>query len=490
MQKSVCFLQITPFPWTIQPDIIFAGLDCDDKERKRAVPRVHTFTQKENLMSQSTERQKLAVLDGPKAVTAGAPNWPHFSDEEISAVTECLKRSREDWKWACSAAGGGPAEELESIFAEYLGRQHAVSTCGGGPALHIACMAAGVGLGDEVITTPYSWGQTSACILQAGGVPVFADISPRTLTLDPECIEDKVTDATKAIVLVHIYGVPADMDGVMEVARRHDLVVIEDCAQAQGSRYKGDLIGTHGDISCFSIGSGKNLAVGEGGMIATDERELYEKCLLAGMHPGRTKGEIEDPELSDRVDSLIYTYRIGTFSAALACRQMERLEEMNAWRRRNAAKLREELDDVPGIAPLDLPEGHDPAYHMIPWSFVPDDVPGVSRSQYVRALSAEGVPIGGSYVGTPIHLRRTFQRKEWWLGNGYPWAASDRGDDISYGRGDCPVAERRCSELDLRLGGGTWWKDVTPLIEQIGQAFRKVADQMELVKEVGKSDSG
>lgn len=439
-------------------------------------------------MTQNTGNEQLAVFDGPKTVTADAPNWPFFSDEEIEAVNACLEHSREDWKYACSAAGGGPAEELEGIFADYLGREFTVSTCGGGPALHIACMAAGIGLGDEVITTPYSWGQTTSCILQAGGIPIFGDIDPRTLTLDPDSIEEQITDATKAIVLVHIFGVPADMDRIMEVARCHDLKVIEDCAQAQGSRYKGDLVGTHADISCFSIGSGKNLAVGEGGMIATDDRQLYEKCLLTGMHPGRTGGEIQDPDLKKRIDSLIYTYRIGTFSAALACRQMERLEEMNRWRRRNAARLREEIEQMPGIRPLDLPDGHDPAYHMIPWTFVPEEVPGVSRTQYIRALAAEGVPIGGSYVGTPIHLRRTFQKKEWWLGGGYPWAASERTQEITYHEGDCPVAERRCAELDLRIGGGTWWKDVTPLIEQIGQAFRKVTGQIERVKETGQSE--
>ena len=435
-------------------------------------------------MTQSAEKEKLAVFDGEPTVTADAPNWPYFADEEIEAVRRCMEKSREDWKWACSAVGGGPAEELEEMFEDYLGREFAVSTCGGGPALHIACMAAGIELGDEVITTPYSWGQTVSCILQAGGVPIFADINPRTLTLDPDAIEEQITEATKAIVLVHIYGVPAEMDRIMELAQQHDLMVIEDCAQAQGSRYKGDLVGTHAHLSCFSIGSGKNLAVGEGGMIATDDRQLYEKCLLSGMHPGRTGGEIEDEDLKDRVDSLIYTYRIGVFSAALGCKQMERLEEMNQWRRRNAANLREELRDVPGIHPLDLPEGHDPAYHILPWTFAADEVPGVARQQYIRALSAEGVPIGGSYVGTPIHLRRTFQRKEWWLGNGYPWAASDRGDDITYSEGDCPVAEQRCSELDLKMGGGTWWKDVSPLIEQIGQAFRKVTGQLGRVSEI------
>ncbi len=430
------------------------------------------------------EYGKLAVLGGEPTVTENSPAWPYFDDGDIEAVRECMLKSREDWRWACSAVGGGPAQELEELFQEHLGRKHALSTCGGGPALHIACMAAGIGLGDEVITTPYSWGQTTACILQAGGIPVFADISPETLTIDPESIEEQMTDKTKAIVLVHIYGIPADMGPIMELAGRYGLTVIADCAQAHGSRYNGQFVGTYADIACFSIGSGKNLAAGDAGMLVTENRELYEKALLAGMHPGRVGKEITNAELKDRVDSLIYTYRISTFSAALACNQMKRLEEMNSWRRRNAALLVRELQDVPGIAPLEIPDICDPAYHILPFTFVADEVPGVERHQYIAALSAEGVPIGGSYVGTPINLRRTFQQKEWWLGYGYPWKASERSEKMTYEKGDCPVAEKRCSELDLSMGGGSWWKDVSPLIKQIGAAFRKVASNIEQVRNI------
>ena len=136
--------------------------------------------------------------------------------------------------------------------------------------------------------------------------------------------------------------------------------------------------------------------------------------------------------------------------------------------------MKEALADVPGIRPLDLPEDRDPVWHMIHWTFIPEELPGVSREQFIKVLRAERVPIGGSYVGTPIHLRPTFQRKEWWLGKGYPWKANPRGEEIVYRRGNCPVAERRCAEQDLILGGGSWWKDVSSLIDQIAEAFRKV----------------
>jgi dTDP-4-amino-4,6-dideoxygalactose transaminase len=430
------------------------------------------------------EKQELAVFGGVKAVTLRPPHWPHISDDEIEELRQTILRSRTDWTEACCAVGGGIAEKLEHRFAGWLGREHAVATCGGGAALHIACMAAGVRLGDEVITTPYSWGQTVSCILQAGGVPRFGDIDPERLTLDPATVEPLVNDRTRAIVVAHIYGIPADIEGIVAVARRHGLTVIEDCAQAQGSRERGRLVGTQGDLACFSIGSGKNIAAGDGGLLLCDDRGLYERALMAGMHPGRTSKEVQDPELRRKIDSLIYTYRINTFTAAVAYRQMDRLEQLNGWRRKNAARLRETLDAVPGLRPQALPDGVDPAWHMVPWTFVADEVPGVTREQYIRALAAEGVPISGSYVGTPIHLRRAFQNKEWWLGGGYPWAANPQDADIVYREGDCPVAERRCSELDLRIGGGSWYEDVSPMIEQIADAFRKVTAAVEWLKEV------
>jgi len=432
----------------------------------------------------SVKTEALAVLGGPRAVSLSTPKWPFFSDAEIEAVRECLLRGREDWREACTAAGGGTCEALETRFAESLGRKHAIATAGGGPALHIACLAAGVGLGDEVITTPYSWGQTVSCILQAGGIPVFGDVHPETLTLDPATVEAKITDRTKAIVACSLYGIPADLDALMAIAAKHDLIVIEDCAQAQGSRYKGTPVGTRGHFGCFSIGSGKNLAAGDGGMLVTDDQLLYERALLAGMHPARNSREVQTPELREKLDSLIYTYRINGFTAALALAQMDRVEDLNDWRRKNLAALAEALDGMPGIRDQDLPDHLDPAWHMKPWTFVPETVPGVSKAQYVKALAAEGVPINGGYVGTPTHLRQVFRDKDWWLGNGYPWAATERGRAMVYAKGDCPVAERRCGELDLILGGGSWYVDLSELVDQIRAAFEKVTADLDQLRQV------
>lgn len=428
--------------------------------------------------------EELAVFGGPKTVTLGAKPWPCFSDEEIEAVKEDLIRSRSDWREACTAVGGGTSGELETRFAAMLGREHAIATAGGGPALHIACLAAGVGLGDEVITTPYSWGQTVSCILQAGGIPIFADLDPESLTIDPATVEPLITERTKAIVVCDIFGSPADMDALMAIAKQHNLIVIEDCAQAQGSLYRGTQVGTRGHFGCFSIGSGKNLAAGDGGILVCDDRRLYELALLAGMHPGRNSKEIEIPELKEQVDSLIYTYRINAFTAALALKQMDRVDDLNSQRRANINALAKALEPMPGIRDQRLPDYCDPCWHMKVWTFVPEEVPGVSRKQYCKALQAEGVPLSDGYVRTPIHLRYIFRNKDWWLGNGYPWAATEHGRELVYAKGDCPVAEQRCDELDLHLGGGAWYGDLSELVGQVEAAFAKVTAAPERLRKV------
>jgi len=434
-------------------------------------------------MGGKTKTDELAVFGGPKTVTEGLPHWPYVTDEEADEVRQTLIDSREDWTQICSAAVGGRSEKLEERFASEVGVEFAIATAGGGPSLHIACMSV-VEMGDEVIATPFSWGQTISCIVQAGGVPIFADIDPETLTLDPAKIEEKITEFTKAIVLVDIGGIPADMDEIMKVAERHNLIVIEDCAQAQGSLYRGTQVGSRGHYGCFSIGSGKNIAAGDGGVLVTNDRELYEKALLSGMHPARTNQQITIPKFKERIDNLIFTYRINALTAALALKMMDRLEELNGWRRRNVRELAQEIEGVPGIRPLRLPHHLDPAWHIAYWTFVPEEVPGVSRTQYLKALQAEGVPIGGSYVGTPIYLRRMFQNKETHFGKGYPWTANPRNKDIVYSKGDCPVAEKRCWELDLIMYGGSCWKDMSAVTKQIGQAFRKVTSQIERLKEI------
>jgi len=427
---------------------------------------------------------RLAVLGGEKTVTRGTGPWPRIGEEEIAAVVEALRKVNTDYNCISSLLGGGPVAEFERNFAQYIGADLAMTTAGGGPALHIAVMAAGVEAGDEVIVSPYSWGQTVSCILQQNAIPVFADIDARTYNLDPATIEARITDSTRAIMVVHIYGNPADMDGIMAVAAKHNLPVIEDCAQAVGAAYRGRRVGAIGDAGCFSFGDSKNLIGGEGGALLTSDERLYELAGLMGQHPARHTPYVKDEALKKHIDSLIYTYRIHPVAAVLATVGLKHLDELNAQRRANAEYFSRGLAEIPGVEPPYVAPDCEHVYHIYSPTFVPEQVEGVGRHRFVEALSAEGVPINPGYVQTPIYLRPRHQEHAYYYGKGCPWSCHFAKRVVEYHRGDCPVAERRCDEHEMSMQGSVAWiGDQTELMDQYLDAFRKVVENLDELRE-------
>ena len=429
-------------------------------------------------------KEKLAILGGERTVTLSTPRWPAVGDEEIDAVTEALKKSREDTRYLSAPAGGGPIAEFEERFAAFMGARYALSMSGGGPALHTAVMASGAECGDEIIVSTYTWGQTVSCILQHNGIPIFADIDPKTYNLDPDAVEARITDRTKAIVVVHLYGNPADMDPIMAVAEKHGLIVIEDCAQAIGAVYKGRRVGSIGHFGCFSIGDGKNMVGGEGGMLVTNDHRLYQQALLCGHHPARHNQDLVDEDLKAWSDSLIYTYRMHPLCAVIANIQIDSLDGWNAERRANADRLSAGLSEIPGIEPPYVAEGSEHIYHIYSPSFVPEELEGVPRERFVEVLQAEGVPISTGYVKKSIHLRRRLQERQYFYGKGCPWTCGYVGRDVTYHEGDCPVAEERCANRELTIGGSTAWRgDQREMIDQYLAAFRKVRNNLDVLRQ-------
>jgi len=419
----------------------------------------------------------LAILGGARAVPEDAklPQWPWLSDVDVAAGTEALKKAQSDESYLSAAGGGGVMGEFEANLGKFLGVPHVVTTAGCGPALHMAIVACGVEAGDEVIVTPYTWGQSIACALQQCAIPVFADIDPETFTMDPKTIEKKITPRTKAIVVVHIYGHPADMDAIMPIARRHNLAVIEDCAQAEFARYKGKRVGTIGDIGCYSMGSGKNLIGGEGGALATRDELLYKRAVTFGMHPGRFRKIIKGvPHLETYASSLIYTYRAHPLYCVLANSQLKRVDEMNEWRRKNAHHLTAALKESKLlIPPVEKPDCEH-VYHIYSPRFQPQEAKGLVVGEFVKAMKAEGAGFGNSYVGTPFHMQPTFRDRVYWYGKGLPWSLRSPADQIVYRQGDCPVVEKHIREHDIYINSGPWYVDVRPVLDQWIAAFRKV----------------
>lgn len=272
---------------------------------------------------------------------------PIIGDEEIEAVTEVLKSGM--------LAQGSKVDEFQKEFAKYCDSKYGIATSSGTTALHAALLAAGVEKDDEVITTPFTFAATSNSILYSNAKPVYCDIEPETFNLDPEKIEEKITDKTKAILPVHLYGQPADMAPILDIAEDHDLKVIEDAAQAHGSTYNGKKIGSIGDLGCFSFYPTKNMTTGEGGMVTTNDEELEEKTSMIRAH-----GESKRYEQS----LLGYNYRMTDIAASIGLVQLNHIDEFNQKRNENAQYLNEGLEGVEGVTTPIIGENRTHVFHQ------------------------------------------------------------------------------------------------------------------------------
>ena len=433
---------------------------------------------------------KLALLGGDSAVSLKEPVWPQIGEPEIAALNEAIEASQTDSTYFNSMSGEGPVAAFEVSMERYYGRAHAIATSSCAAALQVALYAAGVGAGDEVIASPYTWGQTVSPILHQLGVPVFADIDPDSYCMDPATIEAAITERTKAILVVHIFGHPADMDPIMDIARRHDLPVIEDCAQAMGAKYKGRAVGTLGDLACFSFGDGKQIIGGDGGCVLTDNDLFYQRLVAIGSHTSRQERDISDPELIPYIDSLTYTFRMHPIAAVIVNAQLDFLEQWHQERRRNHHRLSAGLAGIPCISPVAEADGVEHCFHIYGPSFVSAEAQGVSRETYVAAIEAEGVPFSMGYVREPIYLRKRFQDRRYFFGRGMPWAAHPGSGDL-YKRGDCPVAERRCAESELQVKWSSSLRgDQSALVDQYLDAFGKVAENLDELREWQEQQAG
>jgi len=371
---------------------------------------------------------KLAINGGKRVRTTPlGKQWPIRDDREVEALTDVVQSGT----WGCTS--GTKVKAFEKAFAEFCGAKHAICLTNGTAALEVALRAAGVGPGDEVIVPPYTFIATASAVVMIGGVPMFVDIEPGTLNMDPSKIEAAVTERTKAIVPVHIGGRPADMDGVMEVARKHDLKVVEDCCQAHGASWRDRKVGTLGDAGGFSFQASKNINSGEGGAIVTNDDDLYLRCYSL-VNVGRIpEGDWYQHEY------LGSNYRMTEFQGAILPIQMSRWEEQQKRREENAACLDSLLAEIDGISPLDEDARVTRnAWHLYPFRYHADRFNGAPKKRFLQALSAEG--IGGSGGYTPLHTSGMFQR----LSKQLKTAGFFGGRTIDYASVDLPATQNAC----------------------------------------------
>ncbi|MBT3271895.1 MAG: DegT/DnrJ/EryC1/StrS family aminotransferase, partial [Spirochaetales bacterium] len=364
-------------------------------------------------------KEKLALLGGSPAVnpliTQNNPPYPRFSEEAIKRVVELLEKGT-------TVGLNKKCEEIaeaESAIADWQGAAHCLGTASGHAALHSALIGLEISSGDEVITTPYTWGASVSCILHNNAIPIFADIDPVTGLLDPGSVESLISERTKAILVVHLFGQPANMTRIMEVAAKHNLKVIEDGSQAHGALHRGKKVGTFGDASGFSCMGGKLLASSEAGYMITPHEEVYWKASLGGQHMGRSPESGFPDNLRPFIDSLVYTYRLNPLNAVLLTEQLKKLDDEIASRRKAAARFMSLVGSCGSVQFPLFEKGDEPSYHLMTMIYNRDHA-GVQRETYIEALKAEGAAVF-SYVPSPIPRWNRLAGPERYIGPKVMW---------------------------------------------------------------------
>jgi len=330
---------------------------------------------------------KPALLGGTPVHRGGWPGWPQWNKGWEPRIVEVLRSGR----WS-SAGGGGPAAEFEKAWAKLLGAKGCVTTASGTTALITSLYVVGVDAGDEVIVSPFTFIATYNVCLLHKSLPVFADTDPDTLTIDPKTIEERITDRTRAILPVHIYGLPCDMDPINAIAKKHGLAVVEDACQAWLAEYKGRKCGTLGDLGCFSFQNSKHIPSGEGGAITGNDIKLLDRC-WSFHNCGRSHGTNRGSGCFTRGSN----FRMTHYQATMLIQQIDKLVSDTDIRCSNAEYLTAGLSQIPGIKPVRLPPDSRPVWHLYAFRIDSEQLNGLSRSQFIRAMRAEGIPVGGSY---------------------------------------------------------------------------------------------
>lgn len=320
-----------------------------------------------------------------------------IDEDDINAVVDVLKSDY--------LTTGPKIAEFEQAVASYTGAKYAVAISNGTSALHAACFAAGIGRGDEVITTPLTFAASANCVLYCGGTPVFADVDPYTYNIDPEDIRKKITDKTKAIIAVHLAGQPCDMDEIHSIAQEHNLIVIEDGAHALGSVYKGKKVGCLSDMTTFSFHPVKPITTGEGGMIMTDNEELYKRLVLFRSH-GITRDESmmtrnEGPWFYQQLD-LGYNYRITDIQCALGCSQMRKLDKFLKRRRELAERYNNAFIECDNIVTQYQLSDTQSGWHLYIVQVKKHD-----RKQVFETLRDKGIGVNVHYI--PVYMHPYYQ---------------------------------------------------------------------------------
>lgn len=422
------------------------------------------------------------ALDGGTPVRSDPfPPTMTIGVEEREAVLDVLDSgslSQFLGVWGEEFLGGKWILRCEEAVRARLGSAHAVSVNSATTALQVSLAAVGVEPGDEVIVPPYTMSATAAAVVLSDAIPVFADIEPETYGLDPVSVAELISPLTTAIIAVHLFGHPARMGELMELADRHGLRLIEDAAQSLGATWHGRQTGTIGDAGVLSLNRHKIIQSGEGGVVVTDDPTIARVAQLVRNHGEVVVANTDLPTIANTVGS---NYRLSELHAAIATAQLGKLDDLLHVRQELGARLGERLAGLPGLQPGLPAEGCTHGYYLFPVQ-LDHDVLGVSRKTLARALRAEGAPATEGYV-EPIYLQPMYQQRIARGTRGFPWSGGIWQGEVSYDRGICPVTER-LYDSDLLLLD-VCRVPLTPRdVDDVADAFEKVLEHLDRLREL------
>ncbi len=413
--------------------------------------------------------QVLALAGGPKAVQTDPGDifdWPIVTQEDRDAVLDVLERR--------AMSGTETTAAFEREFAAWQGTQYCLGFSTGTASLQAAMYGCGVGVGDEIICPSLTYWASCLQVYTLGGTVVFAEVDPDSLCLAPGDIEARITPRTKAIVCVHYMGHPCDMDPIMEIARRRGVKVIEDVSHAQGALYRGRKVGTIGDVAAMSLMSGKSLAIGEAGILCTNNLEIYERALSLG-HYERFGDDIQTPYLRESLGLPLggYKYRMHQMSSAMGRVQLKHYDGRCAEIQRAMNHFWDLLEGVPGV------RAHRPAkesgstmggWYAAHGLYRPEELGGLSVTRFCEAVRAEGCSTSPG-ANMPLHSHPLFNTTDIY-GHGRPTRIAHSDRDLRQPPGSLPVTEA----MPARCYGIPWFKHFrADIIAEYAEAFRKVA---------------
>ena len=421
-------------------------------------------------MSVATKNNTLALLGGLKTIPKEFTRYNSIGEEEIAAVNNVMKTgvlSQYIGAWHKDFFGGPKVQELERECEKYFGVKHAITVNSWTSGLITAVGALDIEPGDEIILSPWTMCATAIAVLNWNAIPVFADIDPETFNIDPKSIEKNISPYTKAIIAIDIFGQSADIDTIMQIAKKHGLKVISDTAQSPGALYKGKYAGTLADIGGYSLNYHKHIHTGEGGIIVTNDDNLADRMRLIRNHAEAVVGNKGVTQINNMIG---YNFRLGEIESAIAIEQLKKLDRIINLRQGLAQRLTQGLQGLKGLQIPKIQEGCTHVYYF--YGMVLDiEIIGCSKLTIAKALEAEGVPVFTSYQN--IHLLPMYQKKIAYGSQGFPWTASIAHREVSYSKGICPVAEEYNDKSYIGLAM-CLYDFAEDDIDYIIKAFRKV----------------